>query len=95
MPDGSHDLQLNNGLKVSFDWTNNPTADGQINFEIIIHPYKTGDVFSKTYSIEGGRLNVELRRQFDFALIATSGTPTIGDSIVAPDLPFVDIQLGN
>lgn len=93
--DGPHDLTFFNGLNFSFDWQRNPSLAGEPDiFDVLIHPYQVGDIFTVDVDSESGRLQKELRRQFDFAFTQKSTSPTISESVVPPDLSFIKPFLG-
>lgn len=94
LADGSYEIPLSVGGTLVFDWTNGPTTGQALTFTVTIHPYVVGDRFVISYETAGGRLNKLLRKYFNFALQSTDASPTIPESVVAPDLPFVDIILG-
>lgn len=93
---GAKSYTLFNGMKVSFDWTLDPGQDGlNGTFTVEVHPFHIGDVISiDVTSDSAGRLNRELQRMFGFALSQTSVSPTIPDSVVIPDLPFIELEVG-
>lgn len=90
---GTFDFFLATGARLQFTW-NGVVAPGIVTFDLFIRPYRVGDLFTSSVTIAGGRLQVELRRQFDFALTQRSATPTIPDDVVAVDLPFITPFLG-
>lgn len=91
LPDGSKDITLFNGIRIQFDWANGASPTGIVTFDVTINPYAIGDVFINDYSIANGRLQVETRRQYDFAFKQTSATPTISPTEpIITDLPYIE-----
>jgi len=95
LADGSYDLSLSGGLNLSFDWLNGPTTGQATTFYVYIFPYAIGDRFVISYTTAGGRLNELMRKYFDFAFQTTDPSPTIPESIVSPDVPFIKPLLGS
>lgn len=95
---GVQTIPLTNGMELTFNWTNNPSAQGmlEINFDLTIFPYTPGDIVESEVTLTTtGRLQLEMRRNFDFAFGQSSASPTITDDVVAPDIPFIVPLLGS
>lgn len=90
---GAKSFRLFDGSTVEFTWTN--PGGSTYTFEIKARPFHVGDVLTVDVTSDlVSRINRELRRHFNFSFDQNSLTPTIENSIVVPDLPFIDIVLG-
>ncbi len=94
LPAGPKDIFFFGEHRFEFTWAGG-SPNGTVTFQVEIFPYLIGDTFVVDITQgTSGRLQVELRKHFDFAFVQTGSPGTIPDKVVATDLPFVEPKLG-